>query len=74
MAEEGSRKGVEMEKIRLIFLVIGSFFFGTGMIWAGLLSLKNNESLAGFLYIIAAAVMIVMCILVYIHGKNSRRK
>ncbi len=61
-----------MEKIRLVFLVIGCVFFGIGMIWAGLLSLKNNGSPAGFLYIITAVIIIAMCILVYVHGKKSR--
>ncbi len=59
-----------MDRIRLIFLIIGSTFFGLGMIWAGMLSWADNR-LAGLLYIIAAAVIITMCALVFAHEKGK---
>ncbi|NTW05706.1 MAG: hypothetical protein HGA27_06280 [Peptococcaceae bacterium] len=60
-----------MDKIRFIILVIGSVFFAAGMVWAGLLKWSQNHSLSGILYIISAAVIIAMCVLVYLREKDK---
>lgn len=52
-----------MEKIRKIFLLIGSLFFGLGMIWAGSLKVEKNEVAFGYALIGGAVAIIVICYL-----------
>lgn len=50
-----------MEKIRKIFLLIGSIFFGLGMIWAGSLMMSQNRVTFAVFLIAGSVALIAVC-------------
>ncbi|MFZ5648611.1 MAG: hypothetical protein ACOY30_13425 [Bacillota bacterium] len=61
-----------MEKIRKIFLLVGSLLFGLGMIWAGLIKISQNQVVFGALTIAGSIAIIAACfIMVAQAGKKG---
>lgn len=62
-----------MEKIRMLFFIMGSVLFGLGMILAGLVKLANNQFTAGAVYIISAISGIALLSFIFIYSSKSGR-
>jgi len=63
-----------VERIRKLFFILGAGLFGLGMILAGLVSIANNRSTAGAVYIISAMVCIALLSFIFTHGTKSGGK
>ena len=63
-----------MEKIRLWFFIAGTFFFGVGMIGAGILKVFNHQFTLGVIYIIAAILIIALCVFAFWDGKGTGKR
>ncbi len=62
-----------MDRIRLILFVVGLVLFGLGMILAGLIKISNNQSAAGFSYLLLAFVLIVFLTAAFMYGSGKRK-
>lgn len=61
-----------MEKIRKIFLLVGSVFFGLGMIWAGSIKMSQGQDVLGSVLIAGSVAMIAICFMVVAQAEKKR--
>ncbi|MFZ5650487.1 MAG: hypothetical protein ACOY4I_06500 [Bacillota bacterium] len=61
-----------MEKIRKIFLLIGSIFFGLGMIWAGSIKMSQGQAVFGSLLIAGSVALIFICFMMVAQAEKKR--
>lgn len=60
-----------MEKIRLLFFIVGSALFGLGMILAGLVNIANYKYAAGTVYIISAILGVALLAFIFMYGNKK---
>jgi len=60
-----------VDRIRKLFLIIGSVFMGIGMTVAGLIKISQDKVSSGITLILGTVILIILCSLPILYSKKD---